>query len=257
MNMKRKIYFLLLSAFMVSGSVSAQQKTTETQKPATTEKTKEKGKKHKEAKSKVAKPKEEKHKEVAVNPPGPGAKAYGMKVVMRKLWEEHIIWTRNVICCLVDELPGSDDAVKRLLKNQDDIGNAVKPYYGEGGGNTLAALLRTHIRISADVVTAAKLGDNDSLSRANTRWLANADEIAAFLNAVNPSWDLGDLKRMMHEHLKLTTDEAMARIRKEYESDVRAYELIHDQILQMSDVISDGIVRQFPDKFADAITSTK
>src|SRR5262245_33591506 len=50
---------------------------------------------------------------------------------MRKLWEDHITWTRNVICCLVDGLPGSDQALKRLLENQDDIGNAIKPYYGD------------------------------------------------------------------------------------------------------------------------------
>src|SRR6476660_4565545 len=73
------------------------------------------------------------------------AAASELRTNMRKLWEDHITWTRNVICCLVDNLPGSDQAVKRLLKNQDDIGNAIKPYYGNDAGTKLTALLHDHI----------------------------------------------------------------------------------------------------------------
>jgi hypothetical protein len=75
---------------------------------------------------------------------------------MRKLWEDHVTWTRNVIFCLVDNLPGADQAVKRLLQNQDDIGNAVSSFYGDDAGKKLAALLHDHITISADVVKPAK-----------------------------------------------------------------------------------------------------
>ena len=82
-----------------------------------------------------------------------------LRTNMRKLWEDHITWTRNVICCLVDNLPGTDQAVKRLLKNQDDIGNAIKPVYGANAGNKLTTLLHDHITISADVVKAAKASD--------------------------------------------------------------------------------------------------
>src|ERR1051325_11274941 len=79
-----------------------------------------------------------------------------LRTNMRKLWEDHITWTRNVICCLVDNLPGTDQAVKRLLKNQDDIGNAIKPVYGADAGSKLTALLHDHITTAADVVKAAK-----------------------------------------------------------------------------------------------------
>src|SRR6476469_9245844 len=92
--------------------------------------------------------------------PATSTKAFELKTNMRKLWEDHITWTRNVICCLVDGLPGADQAVKRLLKNQDDIGNAIKPVYGEDAGNKLTALLHDHIVIAADVVKAAKASDN-------------------------------------------------------------------------------------------------
>jgi hypothetical protein len=179
----------------------------------------------------------------------PGSDAEKLHTAMRKLWEDHITWTRNVIFCLVDGLPGSDQALNRLLQNQDDIGNAIKPYYGDDAGNKLATLLHSHITISADVVNAAKASDDAKLTDANKRWTANADEISAFLSKANPNWQLAELKEMMHDHLKLTTDEAVARIKKDYTADVKAYDKVHDEILKMSDMLSDGIVKQFPDKF--------
>ena len=172
-----------------------------------------------------------------------------LKTNMRKLWEDHVTWTRNVICCLVDDLPGTDQAVKRLLKNQDDIGNAIKPVYGEDAGNKLTALLHDHITIAADVVKAARASDNTALDAANKKWFANADDISLFLSKANPNWKSDDMKKMMHDHLKLTTDEAVARIKKDYDADVAAYDKVHEEILAMSDMLSDGIVKQFPGKF--------
>ena len=176
-------------------------------------------------------------------------KAGELKTNMRKLWEDHVVWTRNVILCLVDDLPGADQAVKRLLQNQVDIGNAIKTYYGEDAGKKLTDLLTPHITIAAEVVKAAKAGNTAALDEANKRWYANADEISAFLSNANPAWDLSHMKMMMNDHLKLTTDEAVQRIKKNYDADIIAYDKVHDEILQMSDMLSDGIVKQFPEKF--------
>jgi len=172
-----------------------------------------------------------------------------LQTAMRKLWEDHVTWTRNVILCLVDNLPGSDQAVQRLLKNQDDIGDAIKPYYGDEAGAKLTSLLHDHIMISADVVKAAKMNNKAALDKANQTWSDNADAISAFLSGANSNWPLGDMKGMMHDHLKLTTDEAVARIKKDYDGDVKAYDKVHDEILKMADMLSEGIIKQFPDKF--------
>ena len=175
--------------------------------------------------------------------------AAALKTDMRKLWEDHVVWTRNVIFCIIDDLPGTDQAVQRLLKNQDDIGNAIKPVYGEEAGKKLTELLREHITVAADLLTAAKKGDNAAFEAANKKWFQNADEISMFLSKANPNWKLDDMKKMMHDHLQLTTDEAVARIKKDYAADVRAYDMVHDEILMMSDMLADGIIKQFPDKF--------
>jgi len=177
------------------------------------------------------------------------SKSEQLRMAMHKLWEDHIVWTRNVILNIMDDLPGTEQAVNRLLSNQDDIGNAVKPFYGEAGGKELTRLLKEHITTAADLLKAAKTGDNSAFDAANKKWSANADEISGFLSKANPNWKLNDMKKMMHDHLTLTTDEAVARLKKDYAADVKAYDKVHDEILMMADGLTDGIIKQFPGKF--------
>jgi hypothetical protein len=169
---------------------------------------------------------------------------------MRKLWEDHITWTRLAILSLEGGTPDTDATVARLLRNQADIGNAVKPFYGEAASNKLTQLLRGHILIAADLIAAAKAGDSAKLADAQTRWVANADEIAALLHSVNPHyWPLDVLKAEMHMHLKLTTDEAVAHLHGDWTADVAAYDKVHRHILHMSDLLADGLIKQFPKRF--------
>jgi hypothetical protein len=170
---------------------------------------------------------------------------------MRKLWEDHITWTRNYIIAAVAGLPEADAAAQRLLQNQVDIGDAVKPFYGEAAGNQLTALLTEHITIAVELLNAAKAGDTTAFNDANTRWYANADEIAAFLSQANPgNWPLSDMQAMMKQHLDLTLQEATARLNGDWAGDVAAYDAVHNEILQMADMLASGIIAQFPDSFS-------
>jgi hypothetical protein len=154
------------------------------------------------------------------------------------------------IISLESGTPDTDAIVARLLRNQTDIGNAIERYYGTAAGNELTRQLRAHILIAADVVLAAKAGDETKLADATARWDKNADQIATVLNSVNLYyWPLATLKAEMHKHLKLTTDEAVARLQSKWTADVAAYDKVHQHILHMSDMLSDGIVKQFPSRF--------
>jgi hypothetical protein len=170
---------------------------------------------------------------------------------MRKLWEDHITWTRVFIISAAADLPDKATATDRLLQNQVDIGNAIKPYYGEAAGNKLTTLLKEHITTAAEVVAAAKANDKAKLDDANKRWFANADQIADFLSSANPkNWPQAEMRSMMHDHLNLTTKEVVARLHSDWVNDVNAYDAVNDQILKMADMLAMGIVKQFPDKFA-------
>jgi hypothetical protein len=170
---------------------------------------------------------------------------------VRKLWEDHVTWTRVYIIAALADLPEADAAVQRLLQNQTDIGNAVKPFYGDEAGQQLTALLKDHILIAADLLAAAKVGDTAKFEDANKRWYENADQIAAFLNSANPdNWALSEMQTMMKDHLDLTLEEATARLSEDWAGDVAAYDKVHNEILHMADMISDGIIKQFPKEFA-------
>jgi len=169
---------------------------------------------------------------------------------MRKLWEDHVTWTRLYIVSAVAGLPDQGATAERLLKNQEDIGDAIRPYYGDEAGDALTELLKEHILVAAELIDAAKAGDSAAFDDANARWYANADEIAAFLNSANPeNWPLDEMQAMMRDHLDLTLQEASARLNGDYEADIAAYEEIHLQILHMADMLSEGIINQFPKEF--------
>ena len=88
----------------------------------------------------------------------------------RKLWIDHVTWTRSFIVSDLASLEDKSDVLERLLKNQEDIGNSIKPYYGEEAGSKLSTLLEEHIEITGQVTDAAKNNNKDNLEKYNKLW---------------------------------------------------------------------------------------
>ncbi len=175
--------------------------------------------------------------------------ALDLRNAMRALWEDHVGYTRAFI---VSSLAGLDDVsqiAERLLRNQDDIGNAIKPIYGDAAGNALAGLLREHILIAAGIVAAAKSGDGGGVADGQTTWQANADQIADLLSGANPNWPRQTLVDMLYAHLSFTTEEVVAWLSKDWNGAIAAYDKGRMHMLELADALSAGIVKQFPDKF--------
>jgi hypothetical protein len=168
---------------------------------------------------------------------------------MRKLWTDHTVWTRDYIVAAVDDRPDAQAAANRLMKNQEDIGAAVAAYYGQPAGQQLTSLLKEHIAIAVDLIKAAKTADQAGQKQANDKWQQNAVDIATFLSKANPNWPKDVLANMMKMHLATTTEEVVARLKHDWDADVRAYDAVYNHILMMADALSDGIVKQFPEKF--------
>lgn len=171
------------------------------------------------------------------------------RMAMRKLWEDHITWTRVYIIAALAGLPDKNEAAARLLKNQEDIGAAIVPFYGQAAGRKLTALLKEHIGIATEVVAAAKAGNASEVAAQQRRWSANADDIAAFLSSANPNWRRTALRAMLQRHLDLTSEEVVSRLRGDWAADIRAYDTNHTHMLMFSDALVDGIRRQFPRRF--------
>jgi len=175
---------------------------------------------------------------------------------MRTLWTDHVIWTRQVIVDVFassDGLPDLSVAMTRLLANQDDIGNAVKPYYGDIAGNHLTVLLTNNIQSVVNVLNALKDGaSQDVLNHMIEGCYNSANAIADFLNSANPqNWPLDETKAAMKQHVDLSLAEVMARFNLDWTNDVAAFDEAHSQILMVADLLSSGIIAQFPQKFTE------
>jgi hypothetical protein len=179
------------------------------------------------------------------------AKVVAFHEAMDELWTDHVAWTRTVIVDFEGNLPDLKPDLARLLANQSQIGAAIKPYYGKAAGDELAALLHTHIMEAVPVLTYAKDGNKAKLTKALATWRANAHQIVAFLATANPeAWPLGDMTAMMDTHLALTTNEAVAHLEGRWKADIAAYDRVRSEILMMADSLANGIIAQFPSRFA-------
>ncbi len=172
---------------------------------------------------------------------------------MRRLWADHVAYTRLFIVSAAAGAADKDVTTQRLLQNQTDIGNAVVAFYGRDAGNKLTALLKDHILIAANIVTAAKAGDNAKVAGENKRWHDNATAIAKFLHGANPKhWPEATLQTALFAHLDQTLSEASNELKGNYAASVKDYDHAMDHMLMVADTLSDGIVAQFPAKFSNA-----
>jgi hypothetical protein len=265
---------------------------------------------------------------------------------MRELWGDHIVYTRSFIVSASAGNADTAEVLQRLLRNQDEIGEAIKPYYGDAAGTQLASLLRNHIQLAGKALVAAKgtstqtsmsdmnmkdssstyisnrmgrdtvygsktdtakinsqnpnttqrMGDTtkakqpnagtvrqDTTAQANAYGYgqtsmqaghqatkvdttqvneavaalnANADSIAAFLNKANPrGFALQTIQSALHMHIDLLIKEAQAQLKKDWSGSVAAFDESMRQAQQMADMLSEGIMKQFPSRFNSRTTT--
>ena len=167
---------------------------------------------------------------------------------MRRLWNDHVLYTRLYIVSATQKLGDKDATAKRLMRNQEEIGDAIKPYYGDAAGEKLETLLKEHITIATEIVDAAMAGDNPKKDAGAKRWGTNAEAIATMLSGANPNWPKADLAKMLNQHLEYTTEEVTAQLKEDWDKSIESYDRISKQATEMADAISSGIAKQFPSK---------
>jgi hypothetical protein len=177
--------------------------------------------------------------------------AQSLNRAMHRLWVDHVIWTRQYVVSALNGHPDTEAAAGRLLKNQEDIGNAVAGFYGPEGGVALTDLLKQHIMIAVDLVDAAIKGDQERFATEDKKWDENAAQIARFLGQANPYWPEKDVRDLLNLHLVLTRREVVARLNAFWKEDVAAFDDILTEILTLADTLTAGIIQQFPDRFVD------
>ena len=169
---------------------------------------------------------------------------------MRSLWEQHAAWTRATITSIVFSQPDEEYVTNRLLRNPHDFRDALKPYYGESIASRFDELLTEHLVIAAELVKAVKAGRGREAEDAQKKWYKNAEDMAAFLAEINPYWSEENWKAMLFEHLRLVTAEAVEMLRGNYQASIDASDENEAHVLVMADMMTTGIIMQFPERFA-------
>lgn len=165
----------------------------------------------------------------------------------RMLWVQHVMWTRMVVLGIIHDLPELQYSTERLLRNATDFANALRPFYGDEAAQTFENLFSQHITIAAELVQAAKAGDTAQVDAIWQRWLDNANQIAEFLNSINPNWSTDDWSAMLQEHLELLGENIMQILEQNYQEAVNGFDEIELQAMEMADMMAEGIAMQFPE----------
>lgn len=177
------------------------------------------------------------------------SKQIGLYTAMSNLWAEHMEWTYATVVAFAQDSPTLTANLERLLQNQVDIGDAIKPLYGDAAGEQLTVLLTEHINDAVPVLTAAKTGDSAALDAAVADWYANAREIGAFLASANPNWDKADMEDMMEMHITQTIAYASDALTGDFAKSITDYNTAEQHMNEMSNMLSAGIIQQFPSEF--------
>lgn len=175
--------------------------------------------------------------------------AAALKQEMRKLWIDHVVWTRLYLVSRIGGVGDQEQVLARLLRNQKDIGDAFKPYYGDAAGTKLTGLLTEHIVLAGKLLDALLSGKSEEAAAYNKQWYKNADDIAKFLSVANPNWPYKEMKDDLETHLKLITEDVSARMNKDWNASVVAFDKGEDHMAMFGDKLAEGVVKQFPAKF--------
>ena len=161
-------------------------------------------------------------------------KALDLLKEMNTLWEQHVFWTRLFLISVAEDLNDLDLTTKRLLRNPADIAEVYRQYYGDGIAKTVRELITEHLMIGGDLIKALKAGNTALATTLNQKWYKNADDMAEAFSSFNPHYDKEEVRRMFYTHLRLTTEEVAARLRRDYAADIAAFDKVEKEALKMA-----------------------
>lgn len=169
---------------------------------------------------------------------------------MRKLWEAHSETTHQLIISTLSDLPNQEETIQNLIQRQNEIVNAIRPFYGNDAGDDLAELLEEHTLIGVTMLQAARKADPKAFEDSVERWYSNADEIAEFFQETNQeNWPLRKTQPMIRAYLDLTLEEALARWNGDFAASDAAHDKVQNQALKIADMLSEGLINRFRGRF--------
>ena len=171
-------------------------------------------------------------------------------------WEGHVNYIAKAIEAMMDRQnavtqgrPMEVEVIQtRLDKNSEDIGNLLAPYYGPDAASAFSDLIKAHVENGLATVNA--INQNQDTTELKAAGIANGEEIAAYLTALDPTnWPYDTVLGIWKSHLDCTAEQAKYRSEMNYTGEMSAYDSCREGINTLADAFSAGIIDQFPEKF--------
>ena len=165
-----------------------------------------------------------------------------MKEKMRKLFTDHAFYTKFYIESALSDLPDVKVITNRLLQNQVDIGNFVKPVVGNVNGDHLASLLKEHILAAAGAVSAVKKEDEKEVKTAVDKVFANSWLVSQLLSSFNPEKLPFDVVlKIFNQHNQYVIDITTLHFNEDFEKEINTVDLYYQHMLMLSDTLHDAL----------------
>lgn len=172
-----------------------------------------------------------------------------LKNEMLRLWIDNAIWTRQSILCLTDKLPGTQESLYRLLINQENMGRIFTKYYGKTAGDEFCELISSNTSLTIRIIREKSIRSTNELDQIEKRMVYNVKKTAAYLANINPNWEKAELEKLFLLQLELFEKQVEARISGNYVKDIEIMDKIISESYYLADVLSEGIIKQFPGRF--------
>lgn len=171
------------------------------------------------------------------------------RATLKRLWLENLGYSRHLVLSSLTESPDLEKVKARLAKNQVDLAEEFKTFYGEEASAKLIELLKNHSTLAEEVIKTLAKGTPEQFLEVNAKWEAAAEELAGFLQGKNPKWVKQNLENLLFKEMNATVGQVTARLKKDWDSDFAYWDKALAGILALSDTLADGIIRQFPKRF--------
>lgn len=156
-------------------------------------------------------------------------------------WTEHLYYTRQAIVSILAGLPDVAAISARLLKNQEDIGALLAPYYSSEQVDAFVALLKKHVALAAEYITAVK--DKADLVDVKAKLTDNGNDIVNWMAMVDPTdWPASKMSPLWTDHLTQTINQVESRTQGDWVADIVALDAGHQCIDQLAQEFGWGIV---------------
>lgn len=169
---------------------------------------------------------------------------------MREAWAQHVYWTRMLIISIAERLQDQTEVTNRLMQNPEEMAEVFEEFYPKEITDVITSLLTEHLQVGGALMTALRDGRAAEASQLNNRWYANANQIAEVFARINPQYNAEELRNMLYQHLELLKRQMGARLGGNYAADIQAFDEGEEQVMEMADYFTSGLVQQFPQKFS-------